>query len=278
VSPETLREILAGWGQAGADSEPTYTANVEEHTSVSDAVGRETKFFEELGLLEPHKQRHQLTEAGEQLAGALAAGDGDRAKARAREVLSDWELTEDVRGLLEGPTSEETLVPLVAELAEQDLNTSRVGSGLSTLLDLYDWAGVLERDDEGRYRLPEGEPEPTDTEEDGSSESEPDGTETEAAEAEFGTDSTSTEVEAATESVESAVAAAELATAATEVKEAAEAAREAAEHAQAAAKQGSLGDDPASEPHTVSLDLDVDADDLEAIVRGLKGALVEEQS
>ncbi|MFB6121211.1 MAG: hypothetical protein ABEJ68_08870 [Halobacteriaceae archaeon] len=156
VSPETFREVVAGWAAVGADEEPRYTADVEEETGISDAVGRQTRFLESLGVLGRDGQRHRLTDAGAEFARALDEGETDRARESLRDLLADWPVTEDVRGLLRGnPTDREQLVRHLAVLTEQDRDESRVSSGLGTLLDLYDWAGVLERDDADRYRLPE---------------------------------------------------------------------------------------------------------------------------
>lgn len=156
VDLDTLQEIIAGWGEVGAVEEPTYTTAVEDVTSISDAVGRQTRFLEEIGVLEPHKQKHRLTDAGGKLASALTAGRDERARTQARELLSNWELTEDVRGVVEGyPMGEADLIPITAQLAGVDLGTSRVETGIRTLLDLYEWAGLLDRDAQGRYRFPE---------------------------------------------------------------------------------------------------------------------------
>lgn len=371
VGLDTLREILAGWAEAGADESPRYTADVEERTSVSDVVGRQTRFLEELGVLEPHRQKHRLTDAGATLANALAAGEDDRAREQARALLADWPLTEEIRGVVaENPTDEAELVPIVADLADQDLDAARVESGISTLLDAYEWAGLLERDGEGRYRLPEegdadtgsagaashadeeagdasatatavdgGEPGGTDepaaeatagdtlegaaeqvvaeaaraaardaaeevarevaeSEAEAVAESvaedvvreaaEPDGSGSEASEGEGDSgggaddEATNEPVDEGTESEaespaevppEVARAVDELSEAAEEARDAAEQARTAAEGArEAAAAQSTNAADP-SQGHAVSLDLDVDADDLEAIVRGIKEGL-----
>ncbi|MFB6198656.1 MAG: hypothetical protein ABEI52_10375, partial [Halobacteriaceae archaeon] len=158
VSLDTLHEILAGWSEAGAAEEPRYTTDVEEVTSVSDVVGRQTRFLEEIGVLEPHKQQHVLTDSGQELASALAKGDEECAREQARALLSEWELTQDVRDALESaPMDREELTRQTAEIAEQDLETSRVKTGITTLIDLWEWAGILERDEVGRYRPPESE-------------------------------------------------------------------------------------------------------------------------
>ncbi|MFC6989434.1 hypothetical protein ACFQJD_13300 [Haloplanus sp. GCM10025708] len=160
VSLDTLKEILVGWSAVGAAAEPRYTSAVEDETGVSDAVGRQNRFLEQVDILESEGQKHRLTGIGQALAGALAAGDEERAKARARELLEDWPPTEEIRGLVrENPTAEETLVPLVAAVTGQDVDASRIRSGITTLLDLYEWAGLLERDERERYVLPSGEAE-----------------------------------------------------------------------------------------------------------------------
>jgi len=156
VSPETVREVVAGWAAAGAVEEPTYTADVEEETGIADAAGRQTRFLESLGVLDAVGQRHELTEAGADLARALDAGETERARDRLAALLDDWPPTEDLRDLLRGnPTERDRLVEHLAVIAGQDPDESRVSSGLGTLVDLYEWAGTLARDDADRYRLPE---------------------------------------------------------------------------------------------------------------------------
>jgi len=326
VSLDTLHEILAGWSDAGAAEEPQYTADVEAETSVSDVVGRQTRFLEELGVLEPHKQRHELTDAGSALAGALAEGEEERAKGQARELLSEWELTDDVRGILEeNPMDGEKLVPLVAGVAGQDLETSRVETGVTTLFDLYEWAGVLERDADGRYRLPaaetaaeegdldteavtqeavaeiaeyvareiaaetggeEGE-EPTEgaTPSESESTAEPNETakegetpESEEIHGEENADAAESELATLADAEDAPELVAELVDATEEAKEAARDAEAAAEEARSAAEavSGDAEVGEKAESHAISLDLDVDPEDLEAIVQGVRRGLTEE--
>lgn len=163
VSLDTLKDIIAGWDAVGAAAEPTYTSAVEEETGITDAVGRQTRFLEEVGVLEEgDDQKQRLTGEGQELASALAADDEERARERAHELLSVWPVTEQVRGILrQNPTDEETLVPLVAHITGHDLDVSRVRSGITTLLDLYEWAGLLDRGEQNRYRLPDEEGEGT---------------------------------------------------------------------------------------------------------------------
>lgn len=154
VCLETLVEVLRGWSAVGAAAEPRHTADVEEATGISDAVGRQTRFLEDVGVLESVDQRHRLTADGQALAGALAVDDADRARRHARRVLSDWGPTGTIRGAVrENPTSTDELVRVVAGLTSQDVEATRVRRGITTLLDFYEWAGLLAQDD-GTYRLP----------------------------------------------------------------------------------------------------------------------------
>lgn len=162
VSLDTLRAVIAGWDAVGAAAEPKHTTDVADATGISDAVGRQTRFLEDIGVLAEDGQKHRLTERGQALAGALAVDDDERASGRARELLADWPVTEAVRGVVRGnPSTEDELVGLVATVTGHDPDANRVRSGITTLLALYDWAGLLDRDEDGRYFLPEGE-HPTD--------------------------------------------------------------------------------------------------------------------
>jgi len=149
---ERLREILVGWADAGAVTTPRYTSDVEDVVDVSDAVGRQTRFLEAIGVLVPDGQRHRLTPEGAALAAALAADDEDAARERLRERLDGWALTDAVRDA--APASEDDLEAAIADAAGRDLDTSRVRTGVETLLDCYAWAGLVERDGD-TYRAAE---------------------------------------------------------------------------------------------------------------------------
>ncbi|GAA0644840.1 hypothetical protein [Salarchaeum japonicum] len=156
VDRDTLLDVIAGWAEAGAADDPVYTKDVADELDVSDAVGRQTPFLEELGVLDPDGQQHELTDAGERLATALRDGDTDAAREHARRLLDDWPPTADVRGLLrDNSLGEERLHALLAALTDHEPE-GRADTGLHTLLDLYVWTGVLERDDD-TYRLPDAD-------------------------------------------------------------------------------------------------------------------------
>jgi len=156
VSLDTLQDLVAGWAATGAAVEPRRTADVEDETGVTDATGRQNAFLEALDILDPtENQRHELTDQGARLARALAKDDEATARETAHDVLADWPATEQIQGLVRGnPMSRDELRPLVAAATGHELDDARVGTGVNTLLDLLEWSGHLERDDEGRFVHP----------------------------------------------------------------------------------------------------------------------------
>ncbi|MFT4904267.1 MAG: hypothetical protein ACI8UR_000823 [Natronomonas sp.] len=158
VSLDTLQDILTGWASVGAAQEPHYTTDIEEHAGVTDAAGRQNEFFEALGILEKVKQKHRLTETGADIAGALLVAEEEKAVENLREQLESWPVTEEIQGVVRGnPLSEENLIPVVAAMTGEDPESSRVETGTRTLLEMLEWIDLLERDADGRYRLPESE-------------------------------------------------------------------------------------------------------------------------
>jgi hypothetical protein len=153
VGRDTLLEILAGWYEAGAAEAPVHTGTVADRTGHPDATARQTRFFEAIGALEPaDDQQHRLTERGTPLAAALADGETDLARERTYGLLAGWPLTVRARDLLRGdPLGEDDLLPRLASFADADLDASRDRVGLRTLLDLWAWAGALDRTDDGLY-------------------------------------------------------------------------------------------------------------------------------
>lgn len=277
VSLDTLEDIIAGWDAVDAAAEPRYTSAVEDETGITDAVGRQTRFLEEVGVLEAEGQKQRLTERGQDLASALAADDEERAKGRARELLSEWPVTDEIRGILRGnPTDEETLVSLVSDVTGQDLDASRVRSGITTLLDFYEWADILERDEKGRYHLPDDEPPTGDEEEDDEPALEEDN------------EVTLEELVEAADVSDVEALLAEVTSATEEAREAAEEAREAAQEAGGSSTDGdesmSVTAGPASADSSVDTDhalslavnLDADPEDLEPLVRALRRGLIDD--
>jgi len=137
VSRDALLDVVAGWDDTAPAME-------------------QTEFLESVGVIAHTGEGYQLTERGRALAGALADGDEARARERARVLLGDWAATEGVRGVVRGnPTDADELARIVAGMTGHDPEDSGVRGGFETLLECYEWAGLLGRDGDGRYRLPE---------------------------------------------------------------------------------------------------------------------------
>ncbi|MFB6126290.1 MAG: hypothetical protein ABEJ79_03185 [Halolamina sp.] len=161
VSRETLFDVVRGWYAAGAAEEPVHTATVADDLDLADSVGRQTAFLESLGVLQPDGQQHRLSDAGAAMGRHLSTDHG-AAREDLRRLLWAWDPTEEVRSLLSGRSLSATAA--IIELADRfgaDPDVSRDHSGLSTLLDCYLWAGLVESDGD-RYEWVADEDEPSD--------------------------------------------------------------------------------------------------------------------
>ncbi|MFC7175985.1 hypothetical protein [Halosegnis marinus] len=143
---------MVGWYAAGAADAPVDTADAAAAAGYSDATTRQTPFLEAVGVLDAEGRDHRLTDRGAALAAALDAGDEAAARERFYTLLAGWPPTAQVRDLLRGGAmTEDELLPRVADLTGADLDAGRERVGCRTLLDLFAWAGALDRTDDGRY-------------------------------------------------------------------------------------------------------------------------------
>lgn len=151
VSRATLFDVVRGWYAAGAAEEPVQTSTVADDLDLADSVSRQTAFLESLGVLRSDGQRHRLSDAGAAVGRHLGTDHG-AAREDLRRLLRAWEPTEEVRDLLSGRSlSTEALVVELADRFGADPDASRDHTGLSTLLECYTWAGLVDGDGE-RYQ------------------------------------------------------------------------------------------------------------------------------
>lgn len=156
VDLERFLECLAGWDAAGAADGPRRADEVEQVTGNFDAVQAQVPFLQAMGVLVHEETGQRLTERGSDLARALATGDVDRARDQARGLLGGVPLTETVSGIVRGnPVRESELVPLVVTASRRSTGDDRAHADALTLVNLFEWAGVLTRDESGRYRIPD---------------------------------------------------------------------------------------------------------------------------
>ena len=150
VGHETLLDVVAGWHAVGGAEAPAPTADVADETGIADAVGRQTRFLESLGVLESEGRHHRLTDRGASLAAALDDGRSAEARTHARDLFEAWPLTDRVVGLVRGnPLPEDTLVRQVTALAGVDPERSRYRTGARALVETLAWAGLLDWTPEG---------------------------------------------------------------------------------------------------------------------------------
>jgi len=154
ASLNDIKDILKAYYLAGAHTDPVRTSEVKNTAQLGDKVGRQTKFLVSLGLLSKKGRDRQLTEDGESIAEALMAGNESLSKSLMRETLNGWKFTDKITGFVRmqepDPVEEDRLREFISANAESD-----DGRGQKTLLELLNWANILDADENG-YLISDG--------------------------------------------------------------------------------------------------------------------------
>lgn len=152
IALDDLKDLLKGYYLEGAHNDPVSTSAIKDTTQLGDRVGRQTDFLVSVGLLEKEGRKRKLTESGGEIAEALMGGSEEIARARMRDVVTDWEFTNKIQGFLrmQGPVSDKQLTEFITANVNSDDDR-----GKKTLIDLLVWAKVIEQDEEG-YVVSEG--------------------------------------------------------------------------------------------------------------------------
>jgi hypothetical protein len=147
ISAEQLLDVIRGYYAKNAHEEPVSTGEVEDITQLTDKVGRQTKFLHDIGILKSRGHKRELTEEGTVIGKALFKENEKQAKTQLHTLLSEWTASDELMPFIkmQNPDREEVLDYLEPESASSD------SRGLDALLDLYEWAGVIEQDEEGLY-------------------------------------------------------------------------------------------------------------------------------
>lgn len=147
ISAEQLLDVIRGYYAKNAHEEPVSTGEVEDITQLTDKVGRQTKFLHNIGILESRGHKRELTEEGAVIGKALFEQNEKQAKTQLHTLLSEWTASDELMPFIQmqNPGREEVLDYLEPENASSD------SRGLDALLDLYEWASVVEQDEEGLY-------------------------------------------------------------------------------------------------------------------------------
>jgi hypothetical protein len=156
ASFETLNNILIGFYRAGAFENACSNEEVNSRTGISvDVISRNNGFFKELQILSREGAKHKLTEAGRDYAKYLHYGQLNDAKKVLARLMSAWEpiakLLDTVE--LKGPLAREELVSQVAMRAEVSTDNPRYSTGVSALIDLLLFAGLIAESAEGLERV-----------------------------------------------------------------------------------------------------------------------------
>lgn len=153
---ETLREIIEGYYEAGEVDELVEQEDVVPETDLGeDVIRRQKKFLADIGILEKDGYDYTLLEPGNQIGRALAFDRESNAKENFKQLFVDWDVTSELeRDLVDGEHDRGDVIDSLAYITETDLSNNRNRTGLSALIDLYQWTGILSENSDGKYHAP----------------------------------------------------------------------------------------------------------------------------
>ena len=152
---ETLKDIIEGYYEAADAGELVEDEDVEDETEYSaDVIRRQKKFFADVRVLEKDGYDYTLLEPGHQIGRALAFDRGSDAVEGFGELLTGWEVTDQLKDDLGNKRhAKDKVIESLAYLTETDHSSSRKKTGLSALVDLYRWTGILSETGDGEYQV-----------------------------------------------------------------------------------------------------------------------------
>ncbi|AWB27802.1 hypothetical protein [Halococcoides cellulosivorans] len=155
ASLDTLQEIIEGYYEAADTDELVEDEDVEEEIeSSSDVIRRQKKFFADVGLLSKEGHDYRLLQAGNNIGRALAFDREGEAAEGLRDLLDEWEVTEElINDIGSGELVKDEVIDSLAFITETDPSTPRKKTGLAALVDLFVWTGILIETEGGNYRI-----------------------------------------------------------------------------------------------------------------------------
>lgn len=156
ASFDVIKNLIAGWYIAGAYEEPKSNSDVERYTGTNKStISRNNTFLSNIGILEKDGHHRALTDSGSKVGEALSNDDEREAKRQMVSCLESWEFTDPFESVvnLNQPLTEEELAQQVASITEHELE-GRATTGIHALIELYEWAGFLQEQD-NHYRWTE---------------------------------------------------------------------------------------------------------------------------
>ena len=152
---DTLKGIIEGFYEAGEVGELVEEEDVEEESEYGiDVISRQKKFLADIGILDKDGYDYTLLEPGKQIGRALAFDRESEAKEHFANLLDDWDVTSQLEeDLGEEVHDREEVLDSLAFISETDLSNRRNKTGLSALVDIYEWLGIISTNSDNEYYI-----------------------------------------------------------------------------------------------------------------------------
>lgn len=156
ASDKVIKQSVMGFYRASDAGEAIdHDEAAEESESSGDVIRRQKKFLADIGILEKEgRSDYALTEDGRDLGRALTHERDDAARDKMREIFNSWQAVADIKDDLSSDyVSKEEVRNSIAFITENELDSTRLSAGANGLIDLLEWAEILETNEEGEYRV-----------------------------------------------------------------------------------------------------------------------------
>lgn len=154
---DSLKEVLAGYNKIAEPGEKITDEGVGEVRDISaDNARRQKKFLDGIGVLKKDGHDYLLTEAGHELGKQIRFNKDDEAAEIFEELLDDWEPKAEILSYVDDDgIGREELANNVALVTATELSDRRRELGAETVIDLFEWASFIKKEDDGMYRMVE---------------------------------------------------------------------------------------------------------------------------
>lgn len=161
ASDNSIKKVVVGYSRASSSGGETSPEKAAEGADVSkDIVRRQRAFLAEIGVLEKGDSGYSLTEAGQEIGRALRHDREEEAKSPLTELLREWEATPNILDDIgPGYVSKDDVIGSVAYITDKEVENTRQVAGANGFVDLYAWAGILDTNEDGEYKVVEAETE-----------------------------------------------------------------------------------------------------------------------
>ena len=153
---DTVKEAIAGFEKPSEVGEEVSEEDAKDARDISeDNAKRQKRFLADIGVLNKEGYDYYLTEDGQAIGEYIRFSQEEQASETLRKLFNqNWEALDELLANIDEEGMEgEDLVDKIAFITETELTSNRREYGVETIVDLLEWTGFLESDEDDIYYL-----------------------------------------------------------------------------------------------------------------------------